>query len=650
MDILCLIRRLPEIVAYNKFDDDLFDRLNYSHTVAILIVFAIIVTNRQFSDNQIKCWVPAQFTGGYEQYVNQICFITNTYSFDMHETLPDDYSQRHDHELKYYQWTPFILLLMAILFYIPHKFWRGLSLRSGVDLKDLIEAAQTYRSSNIRHDDKIKLLAYLTNWVDGYCSNIYRLKILDSRKSPRTCIAKLKRFVRRYIFRMGRYTGKYLIRSYLFIKFLYLFNSIGQIFLLNVLLGRNYWLYGIELIYRYWTQNIGLLAAGNEYFPKVVLCDFTIREPNHPKESHRYTVQCVLPFNLFNQQIFTYLYFWLVILSCFNIVSILIWCYRMNSSHNFHYLERRLKFHFLTDENHKATDDSKRHFVHKYLQGDGTFMLHLVTSNVSDYVCRKILLGLYNTFYESLGAHTIGREPLFKPISMEKFDDDDNTREDENKKQNDDNENDENTNQTIASDIPPIPNPRHGKVFIESNTNSKLQLDQTDSEPTESKHTDSSSILLNTTNGQIRLRSSITPLLKDIRRTSEIQPDSTATTPRYKNVDFHLESDTALLSTLSSPSVPSHSPPLPPPPPPPPHPPPPFPVLFQSSIKGPSPYATTYLTARKRSEHELPYIDDSISSGSTSTRLTSMNVAREPDKPKTLLKPSNVFFRRSHDV
>ena len=57
MDILGLIRRLPEIVAYNKFDDDFFDRLNYSHTVAILTVFAIIVTNRQFSENQIKCWV-----------------------------------------------------------------------------------------------------------------------------------------------------------------------------------------------------------------------------------------------------------------------------------------------------------------------------------------------------------------------------------------------------------------------------------------------------------------------------------------------------------------------------------------------------------------------------------------------------------------
>jgi hypothetical protein len=61
MDILGLIRRLPEIVTYHKVDDDLFDRLNYSHTVAILTIFAIIVTNRQFSDNQVKCWVGSFF-------------------------------------------------------------------------------------------------------------------------------------------------------------------------------------------------------------------------------------------------------------------------------------------------------------------------------------------------------------------------------------------------------------------------------------------------------------------------------------------------------------------------------------------------------------------------------------------------------------
>jgi hypothetical protein len=188
----------------------------------------------------------------------------------MHERLKDDLNIRHEHELKYYQWTPFILLLMAILFYIPHKFWRGLSLRSGVDIKDLIEAAQTYRSANVRQEDKIKLLEYLTNWLNCYCSNTYRLTTLETKRILLTRKAQLIRIGHHLFFPIGIYTGNYLTISYLFIKFLYLFNSIGQILLLNTLLGRQFWYYGIEIIHRYWTKQIGILYSGNEYFPKVV--------------------------------------------------------------------------------------------------------------------------------------------------------------------------------------------------------------------------------------------------------------------------------------------------------------------------------------------------------------------------------------------
>ncbi|CAF3819628.1 unnamed protein product [Rotaria magnacalcarata] len=489
MDLLGLIRRLPEIIAYNKFDDDLSDRLNYSHTVAILIVFAIIVTNRQFSENQIKCWVPAQFTGSYEQYVNQICFITNTYSFDMHETLPDDYNQRHEHELKYYQWTPFILILMAILFYMPHQIWRGFSLRSGVDLKDLIEAAQTYRSANIRHDDKIKLLDYITNWVNNYCANAYRLINIQTKRSLSTRKAKLTCIGHHVFFPIGLYTGNYLMITYIFIKFLYLLNSIGQIFLLNTLLGRNYWYYGIEIIYKYWTQGIGLLYTGTGYFPKVRDDD----DDDHDLEQD---------------------------------------------------------------------DDNKQ-----------------------------------------LDIDIIG-------------------------------EDDKSIDETMATDIPPLPNPRQGKIFVERETLPNLPSDLIGSEKNELQQTDSVSTLTNTTVSHTRLHSSLVPLSKNISRMFEAQVDSSEiTSPVYKNVEFDLEPNTIISSTLSSPAVLTiqHLPTSP-------------------TMKGPSPYATTYLTTKKRNEHELPYIDDSISSSSTSGRLTSPTVVRQTEKPTTKLASTSLFFRRSHDV
>jgi hypothetical protein len=243
-------------------------------------------------------------------------------------------------------------------------------------------------------------------------------------------------------------------------------------------------------------------------------------------------------------------------------------------------------------------------------------MLRLVASNVSDYVCRKIISELYEIFYQSLQRKIIGRESLFKPIPHD------------NEQDQDDNDDDGSTDQTITADIPPIPNPRQGKILVERDIFPRLPSEITDIEQNEPQQTDSSA-----TTGQTRLRSSVIPLLKDIRRASEIQIDSSGPpTPRYKNVEFDLEQQETILSSPSM--VPLH---LPPPPPPP-------------ALKGPSPYATTYLTTKKRNEHELPYIDDSISSGSTSGRLTSTTVVQQSEKPTTTLASTNIFFRRSHDV
>ena len=139
-------------------------------------------------------------------------------------------------------------------------------------------------------------------------------------------------------------------------------------------------------------------------------------------------------------------------MSVFNASSILVWLYRMSPYTNFRYLERRLLLHFLSD-----ADEIRSRFVYRYLQGDGTFLLRLLTSNVSDYVCRKIIYELYRKYRSSLMNETIGREPLFQSISKDRFEDDG------------DDEEEETTDQT-NTDFPPIPNPRQGKFYIENDT------------------------------------------------------------------------------------------------------------------------------------------------------------------------------------
>lgn len=55
MDMLAMSRRMPLLNFFGSAasDDDFADRLNYKYTVAILVVFAFIVTNKHFSHNQV---------------------------------------------------------------------------------------------------------------------------------------------------------------------------------------------------------------------------------------------------------------------------------------------------------------------------------------------------------------------------------------------------------------------------------------------------------------------------------------------------------------------------------------------------------------------------------------------------------------------
>jgi hypothetical protein len=73
------------------------------------------------------------------------------------------------------------------------------------------------------------------------------------------------------------------------------------------------------------------------------MCKFQVRELALKNFSHEYNVQCVLPINLFNQQIFTFLWFWYLVLLIINTSSLLIWCYRFIPINQYNYVIRRIK-------------------------------------------------------------------------------------------------------------------------------------------------------------------------------------------------------------------------------------------------------------------------------------------------------------------
>ena len=56
MDIIGIVTRLPSLVfGASRCDDSFADRVSYKYTVLMLVLFAIIVTNKQFGTKHIQC-------------------------------------------------------------------------------------------------------------------------------------------------------------------------------------------------------------------------------------------------------------------------------------------------------------------------------------------------------------------------------------------------------------------------------------------------------------------------------------------------------------------------------------------------------------------------------------------------------------------
>jgi hypothetical protein len=149
--------------------------------------------------------------------------------------------------LRYYQWIPFILLLQAFCFYFPHLVWRSLSRRSGIDVRDIVDAAINYKSvDTATKDDKHKaeLMEYIVEAIDKYVDDPRR------QADERGQRISLKRVLMTVCIFLGKYLGNYLIIVYFTTKALFITNAVCQIFLLNLFLGQEFHLFGIQVLKR----------------------------------------------------------------------------------------------------------------------------------------------------------------------------------------------------------------------------------------------------------------------------------------------------------------------------------------------------------------------------------------------------------------
>lgn len=304
--------------------------------------------------------------------------------------------------LKYYQWTPFILLFMALCFYFPRMLWRSLNNKSGLDIEKLVDAAMKQEQEN-QSEEREKTVDYIVDSIRVYIENRYT-GFIRPNSHGKTVPEKLWYYI---TFWRHRHLSSFIFILFTTVKFLFLLNSVVQIFLLNTFLGNEYHLFGFEVVGKFLR---GLDWGESKRFPRVTLCDFHIREIGIV---HRYTVQCVLPINLFNEKIFLALWFWILILSAFNIGDFLFWIWRIaNVENRSNYVQRKLamsqKLNRLEEHDGNNPEQVKfnrkqmhRRFVKDYLQADGCFALRLLARNGQDIIVGQIIEKLY-THYRTM--------------------------------------------------------------------------------------------------------------------------------------------------------------------------------------------------------------------------------------------------------
>ncbi|XP_062574903.1 innexin unc-9-like [Saccostrea cucullata] len=352
--------------------DDWTDRFNNTIVPFFLIVFAVFTgAEHHLSGPPIHCWCPAEFTDWYVEYVNYLCWIRNTYYSPLNHPITEE---ARENEIVYYQWVPIMLVIMALLFKIPSILWRLFHKSSGIQL-DMISqrAADTQTMSWDERNKTVKNIAHIfQRWE--------RIRISLNKKPM---------FLERLT---SKRSGNYLASLYIIKKCLYCANAIGQFFLLDEFLGHDFYLqYGRDIFDD--TVRNGTVSLAR--FPRVTMCDVHIRQLQNLL---RWTVQCVLPLNMYNEKIFVFLWFLCGVVSFLTCTSLLIWIWRLAIPRNrIAYIK---KFLVNCEGNSKDPRNDKhiQSFIQKELRLDGIFALWMMERNTGGVFVNDLVKELWNMY------------------------------------------------------------------------------------------------------------------------------------------------------------------------------------------------------------------------------------------------------------
>lgn len=391
-----------------RSDSTISDRLNHQYTTTMLVIFAFVVSTKQYVGEPIRCWSPAHFTENHDEYTNNFCWVRNTYFLPYDDEIPKEDQDWKRHFIVYYQWMPMILLFLSAGFYLPSVLWQTLADRSGLDVETTAQTAKDIASFQMKDDIRDRLYQKMVTQIHRYLSNCKKDNDVDDDDGMKvSCTLSLKHVFSKTVCRpCGRQKGNYLTSLYLCVKSLYLVNVFFQFLLLNAFLDADFYLFGIRAIQ---SLTRGEEMVATRLFPRVTMCDFKVRRLG---SIHRYTVQCVLSVNLFNEKICLFLWFWFLIVAVVTFTSLLKWSLRaVVKIDRRRYVLRHLRLAGVLgwkDSDEKMEKEQKlssalQEFVDAYLKQDGVFILHMINQSTNTLVAFDLTTSLCLNYLRKKG-------------------------------------------------------------------------------------------------------------------------------------------------------------------------------------------------------------------------------------------------------
>ncbi|XP_023229449.1 innexin unc-9-like [Centruroides sculpturatus] len=385
--------------------DDGIDKLNRKYTLLVFLFLALPIFTKQYIGDPIECFTPTYFTEPQARFVNSYCWTASTYYLVAEEgdqesgdsspspldprLMPDeiDYASVDETQVgsdklrrvhvSYYQWAPLILLMQGCCFHLPFVLWGAWAHNAGVKLRRLLKRASDIASLPPGCQQRESLLAEFVDQFHTLVTGNASCCADPTCRIPVVC----------------RCTGgpsRYLCLLYLMVKTLYVLNVFFQFLLLTAFMGRGFLRHGVELLRR--------LAIDGDWwnsprFPLQTLCQVRAAIQGGLRT---YICRCVLPINVFNEKIFSVIWFYMAFLLPVNFISLFLWVWRCFPCNRLAFIRlilwrtRLISMADISRISRKISDN--------YLGWDGVFVLRMIEHNHGSAMA-TIIIGKLWEFY-----------------------------------------------------------------------------------------------------------------------------------------------------------------------------------------------------------------------------------------------------------